>query len=127
MFINKLTEKDLEITTSAQEKLYDIINEGDDSDDKAIRIYIAGGGCSGMTYGMTFTELSDQTDKDTVRHITINNLKKFQVFVDIIALVYLRGAQIDYITDAGRERFVFNNTFLQTGGTGGCSGCGAAQ
>ena len=125
MFIDTLTEKDLDITASAQEKLYAIMNDGETG--KAIRIYIAGGGCGGMTYGMGFAELSDKTDKDTVRHITIHELKKFQVFIDVVALEYLRGAQIDYITDVGMERFVFNNVFLQMGGSGSCGACGGAQ
>ncbi len=124
MFIDTLTEKDLDITPSAQEKLYEII---DGAEDKAIRIYVSGGGCGGMTYGMGFDELAERSDKDTVRHITIDDSKSLQVFVDIIALEYLRGAQIDYITEVGQERFVFNNTFLGQGGTGGCNACGGAQ
>jgi len=129
MFTSTLTEKELDITPPAQEKLYEIMNDGDDIGyhNKAIRIYVYGGGCGGMSYGMTFTELEERTVKDTVRHIVIDDSKEFQVFIDIIALEYLRGAQIDYITNAGQERFVFNNTFLETGGTGGCTGCGGAQ
>jgi len=129
MFTDTLTEKDLDITAPAQEKLYEIMNDGDDIGyhNKAIRIYIFGGGCSGMTYGMRFAELTDQTDKDTVRYLKLDNSKEFQVFIDIVALEYLRGAQIDYITDAGSERFVFNNVFQQMGSTGSCAGCGGAQ
>jgi iron-sulfur cluster insertion protein len=72
-----------------------------------------------MSYGMTFTD--QQTEYDTVL-----SFDKFKVFVDVVALNYLRGAQIDYIQEAGRERFVFNNVFAETGGTGACGGCGAA-
>jgi iron-sulfur cluster insertion protein len=113
-----LATEDLEVTESAQVKLNEIITESDD-DVSAIRIYIGGGGCGGMTYGMTFTD--QQTEYDTVL-----SFDKFKVFVDVVALNYLRGAQIDYIQEAGRERFVFNNVFAETGGTGACGGCGAA-
>lgn len=113
-----LSHEDLEVTQSAQDKLNEIITQSED-DVSAIRIYIGGGGCSGMTYGMTFTD--QQTDYDTVL-----SFDGFKVFVDVVALNYLRGAQIDYIQEAGKERFVFNNVFAATGGSGSCGGCGAA-
>jgi iron-sulfur cluster insertion protein len=72
-----------------------------------------------MSYGMTFTD--QQTDFDTVQ-----SFDGFKLYVDVVALNYLRGAQIDYIQEAGHERFVFNNVFAETGGTGACGGCGAA-
>lgn len=113
-----LATEDLDVTESAQNKLNEIITESDD-DVSAIRIYIGGGGCGGMTYGMTFTD--QQTEFDTVL-----SFDGFKVLVDVVALNYLRGAQIDYIQEAGSERFVFNNVFAETGGTGACGGCGAA-
>ena len=84
-----------------------------------VRIFVSGGGCGGMSYGMTFTD--QQTDFDTVQQFD-----GFKVYVDVVALNYLRGAQIDYIQEAGRERFVFNNVFAETGGSGTCGGCGSA-
>jgi iron-sulfur cluster insertion protein len=114
-----LTVEDLEVTQSAQDKLKEIVTQSED-EVSAIRIYIGGGGCSGMTYGMTFTD--EQTVFDTVL-----SFDGFKVFVDVVALNYLRGAQIDYIQEQGRERFVFNNVFAETGGSGSCGGCGSAQ
>ena len=113
-----LSTGDLEVTQSAQDKLREIIEQGDE-DVSAIRIYVGGGGCGGMSYGMTFTD--QKTDFDTIQVFD-----GFKLFVDVVALNYLRGAQIDYIQEAGRERFVFNNVFAETGGTGSCGGCGAA-
>ena len=113
-----LSTGDLEVTQSAQDKLREIIEQGEE-DVSAIRIYVGGGGCGGMSYGMTFTD--QKTDFDTIQVFD-----GFKLFVDVVALNYLRGAQIDYIQEAGRERFVFNNVFAETGGTGACGGCGAA-
>lgn len=118
MFNNILTEAELEVTQSAQDKLGEIISQADEDVD-SIRIYVNGGGCGGMTYGMTFSD--KQTDFDTM--IAFDG---FKVLVDVVALNYLRGAQIDYIQETGRERFVFNNVFAETGGSGACSGCGSA-
>ncbi len=118
LFNTSLTLNELEVTQSAQDKLHEIISQTDE-DVSAIRLYISGGGCGGLSYGMTFTD--EQGDFDT-------NLQfdGFKVLVDVVALNYLKGAQIDYIQEVGRERFVFNNVFAETGGSGVCGGCGAA-
>lgn len=113
-----LSKNDLDVTQSAQEKLLEIVSQSDD-DVSAIRIYIGGGGCGGLSYGMTFTDQKSDFD-------TILAFEGFNVYVDVVALNYLRGAQIDYIQEVGRERFVFNNVFAETGGTGACGGCGSA-
>lgn len=113
-----LTVSELEVTQSAQDKLLEIIEQTDE-EVSAIRIYISGGGCGGLAYGMTFTD--EQSDFDTILQFD-----GFKILVDVVALNYLRGAQIDYIQEVGRERFVFNNVFAETGGSGVCGGCGAA-
>lgn len=113
-----LSGSDLEVTDSAQSKLAEIINQSED-DISGIRIYVGGGGCGGMSYGMTFTDEISDFD-------AILQFDGFKVLVDVVALNYLRGAQIDYIQEVGRERFVFNNVFAETGGTGTCGGCGSA-
>jgi iron-sulfur cluster insertion protein len=117
-FQPSLTVSDLEVTQPAQDKLYEIVSQTDE-DVSAIRIYISGGGCGGLSYGMTFTD--EKSDFDTTLQFD-----GFKILVDVVALNYLKGAQIDYIQEVGRERFVFNNVFAETGGTGVCGGCGAA-
>lgn len=117
-FQPSLTVSDLEVTGSAQDKLHEIVSQTDE-DVSAIRIYISGGGCGGLSYGMTFTD--DRSVFDTVLQF-----EGFSILVDVVALNYLKGAQIDYIQEVGRERFVFNNVFAETGGSGVCGGCGAA-
>jgi len=113
-----LSASDLEVTESAQAKLSEIISQSED-EIEGIRIYVGGGGCGGMSYGMTFTDQASDYD-------TIMQFDGFKVLVDVVALNYLRGAQIDYIQEVGRERFVFNNVFAETGGSGTCGGCGSA-
>lgn len=118
VFEPSLTVNELEVTQPAQDKLHEIITQTDE-DVSAIRIYISGGGCGGLSYGMTFTD--EQGDFDTILQFD-----GFKILVDVVALNYLKGAQIDYIQEVGRERFVFNNVFAETGGSGVCGGCGAA-
>jgi iron-sulfur cluster insertion protein len=118
VFEPALTVNELEVTRPAQDKLHEIISQTDE-DVSAIRIYISGGGCGGLSYGMTFSD--EQSDFDAILQFD-----GFRILVDVVALNYLRGAQIDYIQEVGRERFVFNNVFAETGGSGVCGGCGAA-
>jgi iron-sulfur cluster insertion protein len=72
-----------------------------------------------MTYGMTFTD--QQTPFDRVfEH------EGLRLYVDAVALGYLRGAEIDYVDQAMGASFVFRNAFQATGGSGSCSACGAS-
>lgn len=84
-----------------------------------VRIFVSGGGCSGMTYGMTFVDQPSDYDCKWEK----DGLK---VYVDSVALNYLGGVEIDYQTNGGNASFVFKNVFSQTGGSGACGGCGAA-
>ena len=114
----ELSKQDLEVTESAQQKLAEIVSQSED-DVAGIRIYVGGGGCGGMSYGMTFTDETSEFD-------SVLTFDSFKVLVDVVAINYLRGAQIDYIQEVGRERFVFNNVFAETGGSGTCGGCGSS-
>jgi len=117
-FSTSLSEKEVNLTPLAEEKMAELFGQADD-DIEAIRIYVSGGGCSGMGYGMTFTDT--KSDFDTIREFD-----KFKIYVDSIALGYLKGVEIDYVEKAGGASFVFNNVFQATGGSGACGGCGSA-
>lgn len=56
----------------------------------ALRVFVTGGGCSGMQYGMAFEQGAQ--DYDTV--VSIDNVR---LLVDPTSLVYLRGATIDFV------------------------------
>ena len=47
-FITDLTEQDVDLTELAQEKMAELFTDADD-DIEAIRIYVSGGGCGGMS------------------------------------------------------------------------------
>lgn len=117
MFDNHLSPEDVNITPLAQQKLVELLKEAD-SDVTGIRVYVNGGGCSGMQYGMTFAEGASEYDG-------ILQGNGFEMYVDSIALSYLRGVEIDYSENQMQGSFVFNNVFSATGGSGACGGCGA--
>ena len=92
---------------------------GDEMD--AIRIFVSGGGCGGMSYGMTFSD--ELTPFDSVL-----DSGDYKVYVDTVALNYMRGVEIDFVDKGmGEASFVFNNVFAATGGSGGCGTCGSSS
>ena len=112
-----ISDDDLRITDSARVKLAGLISDADDGI-RSIRIFVAGGGCSGMNYGMTFAEEEYGTDA------VIDDASGLRVVVDPVALTYLKGAEIDFAEDGLNASFVFNNVFQSVGGSGACGGCG---
>lgn len=115
-FNNQLTDE-VSVSPEAMNQLSTIIDQ--EADASGIRIYVSGGGCGGMTYGMTLVDQPTQFDK-------VLKAEKLNIYVDSVALGFLSGVEIDYKTEGVNQSFVFKNVFAQTGGTGACGGCGAA-
>ena len=118
-YLTAIGESEIRLTAEAQVQLANLYGQVDDDEIEAVRIYVTGGGCAGMTYGMTFTDRRMPYDK-------ILKKDRFDIYVDAIALSYLEGAEIDYVSRPTGASFVFNNVFAATGGSGTCSACGAA-
>jgi iron-sulfur cluster assembly accessory protein len=111
-----VADSQLKVSPAAAEQLKNLINSVED-DIAGIRIFVSGGGCSGMTYGMTYAESINATDK-------VLEGDGFKIMVDAVAMAYLDGCDIDFADNGLNKSFVFNNVFKSVGGTGGCSGCG---
>jgi iron-sulfur cluster insertion protein len=118
VFQSELTEKEFKVTPGAAEKLAALFSDAGD-EVEAIRVYVTGGGCSGMTYGMTFADARHD-------HDAVLKGEGFNIYVDSVALGYLKGVEIDYVDRPTGASFVFNNVFSATGGSGACGGCGSA-
>ncbi len=79
----------LTVTELAGQKLQGIMAEKNISN-YALRVFVSGGGCSGLNYGMTFAEAPEPTDET----FEANGMK---IVVDPDSLPYLAGAEIDYV------------------------------
>lgn len=117
-FTKNISDDQINITPAAKKKLVELLSDTD-SDIDGIRVYVSGGGCSGMQYGLTFSEGKTQYD-------AIYEGDGFKVLVDAFALAYMQGCEIDFQDQGANASFVFNNVFQAVGGSGGCSGCGSA-
>lgn len=101
------------ITDSAKNKLNEVIQEENDPTLK-LRIFVQGGGCSGMQYGFTFD--NDTNDDDwNIEAGPVN------VLVDVMSAQYLEGAEIDYAEDIYGASFKIKNPNAQTS-----CGCGSS-
>lgn len=118
-FSMELAATELALTAAAREKMLELFSQVEDDDLKAIRVFVSGGGCGGMGYGMTFTDTKSEYD-------CVRKEEGFDVYVDAVALNFLRGVEIDYVEKPTGASFVFNNAFAITGGSGTCGACGAA-
>ena len=116
-YSQNLSNDDLIITPSAKIKIASLISDTN-GEASAVRIYVSGGGCSGMNYGMTFSENPESLDS------TMDGEDGFKIVVDPFALSFLGGAEVDYVDDGVSATFVFNDVFQSVGGSGACGGCG---
>ncbi len=106
----------MRVTPAARAKLVELIASSD-GEASAIRVFVSGGGCGGMSYGMTYADQVGEHDR-------VIEGDGFRVVVDAVALNYLQCCEIDFNENSMRPSFVFNNVFQKVGGSGGCGGCG---
>ena len=101
------------ITAKAAEKIHEFMAE-EESKPEFLRMYVQGGGCSGLSYGMGFEKEAEEDDKI----IEENGVK---VLVDSMSIEHLKGAQVDYIESLMGSGFKINNPNV----TKSCS-CGSS-
>lgn len=97
------------ITASAQAEVKRLLEE-EGRVDCGLRLGIRGGGCSGLTYNLEFTE---QREGDTVL-----DYDGFRLFLDRKSTVYLSGVTLDHRSGLSGRGFVFRNP--QATSTCGC-------
>jgi len=79
-----------------------------------LRISVVGGGCSGFSYSMAFENAPNMLDKTL-------NYEGLKVFVDQASLLYLEGAEVDYVETMEGSGFKFNNPQVKS-----TCGCGSS-
>lgn len=94
-------ENSINITEDALNKIVDVIKDEENPDLK-LRLYISGGGCSGLQYGFAF-ETKIEDDDYIIKKSNVTFL------VDNVSFQYLDGASIDYISDLKGSQFVVKN------------------
>ena len=101
------------ITETAVAKIRDIIAE-ENKPGLKLRVFVQGGGCSGMQYGFTLDDAQAEDDWDL-------DVDGIHVLVDSMSGGYLQGAEIDYKDDVMGSSFSIKNPTAVT-----TCGCGSS-
>lgn len=118
---NITIETTLNVTETAKGQISQLIETNASKkdipkDDLLLRIYVAGGGCSGVQFGMALTTES-RTDDEIIA------MSDFKIIVDPSSKPYVNDATIDFLdSDLGARFKITPSESMQSGG--GCS-CGA--
>ena len=107
------TQKIVTVTPKAAEKIHEFMKE-EKENPEYLRVYVQGGGCSGLSYGMGFETKPE--DDDTIFEET-----GVKLLVDSYSQDHLKGANIDYIESLMGSGFKINNPNV----TKSCS-CGSS-
>ncbi len=117
------------ITPAAAAKVSELL-EAEGNPELGLRIFVAGGGCSGLQYGMTLDETQDGD--------SIFEASGVRVLVDDMSAEYIRGSEIDYVDSLMGAGFAVNNpnavsscgcghSFKTAGDSGQARSCGCGH
>ncbi|EKD74570.1 MAG: iron-sulfur cluster insertion protein ErpA [uncultured bacterium] len=116
-----MTSTPLLFTDAALLKIKNLIDE-ENNQNLMLRVYITGGGCSGLQYGFTLDETCNLTDTLIEKMIeTTSDKPKVKIIVDAVSLQYLTGAKVDYKEDISGAQFIIHNPQAKTQ-----CGCGSS-
>ena len=93
----------IKVSPNAQEKVSQLMREeGFNPTQDFVRVGVKSGGCSGLSYDLSF----DDTKSDQDRLFEDNKVK---ILVDKKSLLYLLGTTLEYSGGLNGKGFVFNN------------------
>ena len=93
----------IQVSEKAKLKAIELMREdGYDASIDFIRVGVKSGGCSGLSYELTF----DKKEKETDKVFENNDIK---IIVDKKSFLYLVGTELDYSGGLNGTGFVFKN------------------
>src|SRR5947207_3195723 len=95
------SEAIINLTGAAAERVRRLITEKG-LDGYGLRLFVGGGGCSGLQYGMAFENEEQEGD-------FVENHEGVKVMVDSMSSQYLMGATVDYIDNIMGGGFKIEN------------------
>jgi len=103
----------VQLTETAVSKVREIL-EAQEPKPAGLRISVVGGGCSGFSYSMAFENTPGMLDKTY-------NFDGLKVFIDQASLLYLDGAEVDYVETLEGAGFKFGKPNVKS-----TCGCGSS-
>lgn len=93
--------KAVRLTDSAAARIRDIMADADGKY-RGVRVGVTNGGCAGMSYTMDYAEDVKPLDE-------VVEDKGVKIYIDPKAILFLIGAEMDFVREKLGARFVFNN------------------
>jgi len=90
------------LTDTASAKLKELIEKNGSAESTYLRVYVAGGGCSGMSYGLALDNKVHEGDE-----VLQNNGLK--IVVDPNSREYVDGSNVDYVESVAGSGFLLSN------------------
>jgi iron-sulfur cluster assembly protein len=90
------------VSENAKNKAISLMTEDNAPNGSFIRVGVKGGGCSGLTYNMSFDHIQMNDDKEFED-------KGIKIVCDKKSILYLAGTELDYSGGLNGKGFVFNN------------------
>ncbi len=103
----------LNMTPTAVAKVKEIMSQQNPVP-AGLRVGVVGGGCSGFSYTMAFENGAGMMDK-------VFEIGDLKIFVDATSMMYLQGANIDYVETLEGAGFKFENPNVRS-----TCGCGSS-
>ena len=91
---------DVTLSDAAAKRIAQIV--GNETGKQALRVSVEGGGCSGFSYKFDLAEAPQDDD------VVVAN-GEAKVLIDSLSLVYMAGAEIDFVDNLLGQSFQINN------------------
>lgn len=102
----------IKVSDTAKKKVIELMNDdGFNPENDYVRVGVKSGGCSGLSYDLTFDNKQEEGDK-------LFEDNSIRVIVDKKSFLYLIGTTLEYSGGLNGSGFVFNNPNAQR--TCGC-------
>jgi iron-sulfur cluster assembly protein len=89
------------LTDKAADKIRELLSGQEDSEERALRVAVRGGGCSGFQYALAF----DRAKEDD--HVFEDS--GVSVLVDNVSMQFVFGSEVDYVEGLQGAGFCVNN------------------
>ncbi len=93
----------IKVSDTAKDKVTQLMTEdGFDPKNDYVRVGVKSGGCSGLSYDLTFDKKQEENDK-------VFEENDVRIIVDKKSFLYLVGTTLEYSGGLNGKGFVFNN------------------
>lgn len=102
-YLDKIKTTMIQVSESASKKIVEMMkDDGFDASQDYVRVGVKSGGCSGLSYDLTFDKAINENDKV----FEDNNVK---IAVEKKSFLYLAGTILEFSGGLNGKGFVFNN------------------